>query len=61
MPVSFSAVIICNTNPFNSKYAIDFIQQNVPGANCFNLLNKGLGIYLTVHNQSELIFTLPSG
>jgi len=25
------------------------------------LLNKGLGIYLTVHNHSELIFTLPSG
>jgi hypothetical protein len=41
LPATFPAVTICNTNPFNRKYAIDFIQQNVPGADCFNLLKNG--------------------
>jgi hypothetical protein len=41
LPATFPAVTICNTIPFNRKYAIDFIQQNVPGADCFNLLNNG--------------------
>jgi hypothetical protein len=40
LPATFPAVTICNTNPFNRKYAFDFIQQNVPGADCFNLLNN---------------------
>ena len=40
MPATFPAVTICNTNPFNRKYAIDFIQQNVPGADCFNMFNS---------------------
>ena len=40
LPATFPAVTICNVNPFNRKYALDFIQQSVPGANCFSLLNN---------------------
>ena len=41
LPATFPAVTLCNVSPFNRKYAFDFIQQNVPGADCFNLLNNG--------------------
>jgi hypothetical protein len=39
LPATFPAVTFCNVNPFNIKYAIDFIEKNVPGADCFRLIN----------------------
>jgi hypothetical protein len=39
LPSRFPAITICNINPFNEVYALGYIQQNVPFANCFNLTN----------------------
>ena len=39
LPSTFPAVTLCNINPFNEAYALDYINQNVPFANCFNLTN----------------------
>lgn len=39
LPAAFPAVTFCNVNPFNAKYAHEFIKKNVPGADCFELLS----------------------
>ena len=41
-PAPFPGVTICNINPFNEQYALSYIEQNIQGAECFNISNQTL-------------------